>query len=487
MADERPIIIKKVKKGGGGHHGGAWKLAYADFVTAMMAFFLLMWLLGSTTDGDKKGIADYFSNPWKPSLSGGKGSGDATSVLNGGGEDLTRTVGQVKRTNKGTQEKVSVAAEETEGTQNSRKTGAAEKESTAEDAAGARSDAVGAGASSEAGESGDASDAGDAEQKNATDVINLKKTKEKLQDLISKSELLSQYSQQFHIDITTEGLRIQIVDEDKRPMFDLGSTRMEAYATEIMRQIAPVIDQLPNRISVTGHTDGRPYGGGGRYYSNWELSADRANAARRALVVGGIKENKFLRIVGLADSVPLDPSNALNPINRRISVIVMKRTAEQELMENSGPTIEVGKGAAPPPPGLPTILPPVLPAKPITPPVQPSVQSTLPTARSVAPSTSVLPPPVPITQPSVRSFQPPLPATRSAVPSTPVLPSPIPPISPITPPVRPSGQSTAPITQPTRPNQPPAQPSPRSTAPAATPAVSATPTTAATVGRNGIR
>ncbi|CAK0741945.1 chemotaxis protein MotB [Gammaproteobacteria bacterium] len=354
--DERPIIIKKVKKNAGGHHGGAWKLAYADFVTAMMAFFLLMWLLGSTTDGDKKGIADYFMNPWKPSLLGGRGSGDATSVIHGGGEDITRSYGQVKKTNTGTRDKQAFSAEEMDGAFVSNKKGIVTNELKN---------------NSEA----DTDNEIDAEQIQM-DVMNLQKTKEKLQDLINKSELLHQYSGQFGIDITTEGLRIQVVDEDKRPMFDIGSTRMESYATEIMKQIAPLIDQLPNRVSITGHTDARPYSGSGRGYSNWELSTERANAARRALVNGGIKENKFLRIVGLAESVPLDPKNPLNPINRRISIIVMNRTTEHQLIENSGPVVEAGKkgvtnlpGISPIPlPTLPIPVPPIIqPAQPPTP------------------------------------------------------------------------------------------------------------------------
>lgn len=325
MADERPIIIKRVKKIAAGSHGGAWKLAYADFVTAMMAFFLLMWLLGSVTAGDLKGIADYFQNPWKPSFIGGRGTGDTTKIISGGGEDLTRSVGQVKRTNAGKQNKTTVTAEEAEGSQN------------------------------------------------AQELINLQQAKQKLQDMINQNEMLHQYSQQFRIDITTEGLRIQIVDADKRPMFDLGSTQMQPYAVEIMRQISPVIDQLPNRISITGHTDSLPYSGFGRYYSNWELSTDRANAARRALVIGSVHENKFLRVVGLADSVPLNPSDPLDPTNRRISIIVMKRSAEQELIANSGPSVEVGRGATSPKQGDPLLFPgqPVQP-KPFPSPIQPA-------------------------------------------------------------------------------------------------------------------
>ena len=394
MADERPIVIKRVKKVAGGHHGGAWKLAYADFVTAMMAFFLLMWLLGSVTAGDLKGIAEYFQNPWKPSFSGGRGTGDTTKIISGGGEDLTRSVGQVKMTNEGRRDKTTVSAEAAEGVQNAPRAGGSEgKTSTSE-----------AGAATAASKLSDPSDT-EAEL-TAQELIVLQQAKQKLQDVINQSEMLHQYSQQFLIDITTEGLRIQIVDEAKRPMFALGSSQMEPYATEIMRQIAPIVDQLPNRISIAGHTDGRPYGGSGRYYSNWELSCDRANAARRALVLGGVHENKFMRVVGLADSVPLNPTDPLDPTNRRISIIVMKRSAEQELINNSGPpvpTVEVGKGAKPPPSGGPVLFPslPVQP-KPFLSPAAPS---------AVAPA----PPPAPVkTAPT-----PPDPATTDSTTDSP--------------------------------------------------------------------
>lgn len=154
-----------------------------------------------------------------------------------------------------------------------------------------------------------------------------------------------------------EGLRVQIIDAENRPMFNIGSTQLEPYAIEIMQKIAPIINQLPNHISIIGHTDARPYSGKNRGYSNWELSADRANTARRALVNSGIQENKFMRIVGLADSIPLDRENPLNSINRRISIIVMNHATEQKFREDSGPVVEIGSGARPPAPGLPNLQP----------------------------------------------------------------------------------------------------------------------------------
>ena len=279
MADnQQPIIIKKVKKGGHGHHGGAWKLAYADFVTAMMAFFLLMWLLGTTEPSYRQGIADYFKDPWKPSMQGGSSIGDATSVLKGGGEDLTQSEGQVKMTNKG---KEDIVAE-----------------------------------------------AGESEQEEQR----LEELKKKIEEMVETNPLLNPFQDQLKIDITQEGLRIQIIDEEGRPMFNSASAKMEDYATEILHEIAPVINELPNKISIAGHTDSKPFPGGGQGYTNWELSADRANSARKELIKGGLKEEKMMRVVGLASSAPLVKDKPLDATNRRISIIVMNKQTADEIV-----------------------------------------------------------------------------------------------------------------------------------------------------------
>ncbi|MFA5984289.1 MAG: flagellar motor protein MotB [Methylococcaceae bacterium] len=288
MAENQPIIIKKIKKGGHGHHGGAWKLAYADFVTAMMAFFLLMWLLGSTEPSVRQGIAEYFQDPWKPSLRGGANTGDATSLIQGGGEDVTQSEGQVKLTNQGKQEVVAEASDK----------------DTDEDA-------------------------------ERLDINHLKELKEKIDKLIETNPLLNQFKSQLKIDMTAEGLRIQIVDQDNRPMFRTASAKIESYASEILGQMAPIINELPNRISISGHTDSVPFPGNGQGYTNWELSADRANAARKELVRGGLKSEQFMRVVGLASSVPLDKDNAADPTNRRISIIVMNKRTENAILEGS--------------------------------------------------------------------------------------------------------------------------------------------------------
>jgi len=279
----QPIIIKKIKKGGHGHHGGAWKIAYADFVTAMMAFFLLMWLLGSTTKGDLRGIADYFNTPLQVAMAGGSGSGDSSSVLRGGGEDLTRTTGQVKR-----------------GSND-----AAKRTYTIK------------------GMAADMQKAADEEAK---------LTKKRIEQSLERNPRLRDVKNQVKMDVTSDGLRIQIVDDKNRPMFDSGSTVVKPYMRELLGEIAKVLNDVDSRVTLSGHTDSSPFSGGDRGYSNWELSTDRANASRRELVAGGIAENKILRVVGLAAMVPYDPTAPDAPVNRRISIVVMNQLAEMRLL-----------------------------------------------------------------------------------------------------------------------------------------------------------
>ena len=284
MSDDsqRPIIVRRIKKGGHGHHGGAWKIAYADFVTAMMAFFLLMWLLGSTAKGDLSGISDYFKTPLKVALAGGSGAGDASSLVTGGGKDLSRKAGQVEKTNTPAQKKtINLEA--------------------------AKAEAI------------------------RKDKAKLEELKGKLNDKIGSHGALKQFKNQIKIDITAEGLRIQIADEKNRPMFNSGSAVLQPYAKEILAEISNVLNDVPNAISLSGHTDAAPYSGGDRGYSNWELSADRANACRRELVAGGIDDGKILRVVGLGSAVPFDKEDPLKPINRRISIIVMNKLTEESV------------------------------------------------------------------------------------------------------------------------------------------------------------
>ncbi len=302
----QPIIIKRVKKGGHAAHGGAWKIAYADFVTAMMAFFLLMWLLGSTTEGDKKGIADYFGSPLKLSMGGGSGSGDSSSVVKGGGTDLTRTSGQVK-------------AGDVEAQRRSLQLKALK-----------------------------------ADQRRA-EASRLEALKQKVEQALAANPKLESLKSQIRLEMTRDGLRIQIVDEQNRPMFDSGSAVVKPYMRELLREIGSVLAEVPNRLTLEGHTDAQAFGAGERGYSNWELSSDRANASRRELGAGGLPEDRVLLVQGLASSVPFDAGDPSSPANRRISVIVMNRDAEDRLLrirpddppDEPGP--EPGAALLPPP------------------------------------------------------------------------------------------------------------------------------------------
>jgi len=289
MAEElvRPIIVKKIKKSAGGHHGGAWKIAYADFVTAMMAFFLLMWLLGSTSKSQLEGISEYFKTPLKVAMQGGTTIGASDSVIKGGGgKDLTKKQGQVKPVDgpKGKQKAV------------------------------------------------DINDAKAAVEK--AEAIRLEELKQKIEKAIEESPTLSKFKQQLLLDITTEGLRIQIVDEQNRPMFASSKAELQPYAKQILQEIGQMLNGVPNKISLSGHTDAVPYPNGVKSYSNWELSSDRANASRRELTAGGMNEEKLMRVVGLASASLFNKDDPLDPVNRRISIIIMNKKAEEDALKD---------------------------------------------------------------------------------------------------------------------------------------------------------
>lgn len=278
--DNVRVIIRRKKGHGGGHHGGAWKIAYADFVTAMMAFFLVMWLLGTMSPSQLAGISDYFKTPLKVAMAGGTAVGQSDSILDGGGNDLTRKDGQVN--------KADLATPVVDLKQ---------AEALVEDA----------------------------------ERQKLEEVKKQIEAAIDANPQLDQFRKQILLDMTQEGLRIQIMDENQRPMFKVGSAKLEPYTGEILHEIGRVLDAVPNRLSISGHTDATPYSGGETGYSNWELSADRGNAARRELLAGGMADDRILRVVGLADAVPFDPANDLNPVNRRISIIVLNKRTEEAI------------------------------------------------------------------------------------------------------------------------------------------------------------
>jgi chemotaxis protein MotB len=289
--EKRPIVIKRVKKVVGGHHGGAWKIAYADFVTAMMAFFLLMWLLGSTSKGDLNGISEYFKTPLYVALMGGTGSGDSSSIIKGGGQDLTRSEGQVK-------------------------SGELPPEKKVINLKAAREEFL--------------------RLERIKELEKLKELKFNIEQVIDNDPKLKKFKNQILLDLTSEGLRVQIVDEKNRPMFQSGSADLEPYTRDILREIGKMLNEMPNKVSLSGHTDAQPYVTSDRKYSNWELSADRANASRRELIKGGLMEDKIVRVVGLSSAVLFDKEQPLNPINRRISIIVMNKRAQEAAQKDGG-------------------------------------------------------------------------------------------------------------------------------------------------------
>jgi chemotaxis protein MotB len=269
------IVIRRKRKGDhGAAHGGAWKIAYADFVTAMMAFFLLMWLLSSTNQGDLQGIADYFNRPLKALLTSGPGTTATT-------------------------------APQTEQ----------EKE--------------------------------DARKRDEDESLQALKTK--LTTLIQQSPKLQAFKNQIKIDITSEGLRIQVIDDQNRPMFDKGDAVLKDYTKDILDQIGPTLNEVPNHISIAGHTDSLAYHGDQDGYSNWELSSERANAARRELLIGGMNDNKILQIRGLADALPFYKNDTTNPANRRISIVVLNKAAEDDFLRDGQQTASQLPEAAPSP------------------------------------------------------------------------------------------------------------------------------------------
>ncbi|WP_291588232.1 flagellar motor protein MotB [Comamonas sp. UBA7528] len=287
MATEKklqPIIIKRVKKAAHGAHGGAWKIAYADFMTAMMAFFLLMWLLGSTAKGDLQGIAAYFNSPLKVSMAGGDGSGNSSSIIPGGGNDLAKVHGQIRRS-------------DADENNDRRKMDSTSRQIRAQQ-----------------------------------DAQRIKSLRAKIDAMISSNATLNEYKSQIRIDVTPDGLQIQIVDEQNRPMFDIGSAILKPYMRDILREVGTAMGGVENRISLAGHTDSAPYGNGQRGYSNWELSSDRANASRRELVSSGMPDDKLARVVGLAASDLLYPDQPRAPQNRRITITVLTHEAEERLL-----------------------------------------------------------------------------------------------------------------------------------------------------------
>ena len=323
-----PIIIKKVKgHGGHGHHGGAWKVAYADFVTAMMAFFLLLWLLNVTTDIQKRGIADYF----EPTISSKSQSG-AGGVM--GGQTIGQPGAQAIPTSIPSLALNRPALRQPNEGDDGDEGGTAGDKDTAQNG-GEKTDAQAENKTGEKSEPGTPQDqpkvklsaeeierrmAELEEQRFAAAEFTLRQAVEQLPELKGLAENLI-------IDRTPEGLRIQLVDQDKSALFPLGSAELADSAKKLIAVVTQVVQRLPNKITITGHTDAVPYPGG-RRYTNWELSSDRANSSRREFITDGFPEQRVGRVAGVADRDPLVPDDPTSPRNRRISVVLLREAKE---------------------------------------------------------------------------------------------------------------------------------------------------------------
>ena len=300
------VIVKKIKKAAHGHHGGSWKVAYADFVTAMMAFFMVMWLVTSTPQEKLGGIADYFKNP--SAVNGSTSTAVPGRMGPGGaGDSPIKMFTQVRNPPGAGEAKVPGIGSGKDGQH--------------------RSDA----------------------EKEKQDRAKLDELRKLLNEAVGKSQAMAPFKDQLLIDITPEGLRIQIIDAHNRPMFDLGSPELKPYTRELLVELAKYLNEVPNRVAITGHTDTTPYRAKDGY-TNWELSAERASAARRALVQGGLSEEKLARVVGLSSSVPFNKQDPADPKNRRISLVVLSQEAERAAARVDAPrTPGDGRAADPAP------------------------------------------------------------------------------------------------------------------------------------------
>tara|TARA_R110002072_G_scaffold269868_2_gene429454 strand:- start:193618 stop:194565 length:948 start_codon:yes stop_codon:yes gene_type:complete len=294
---EQTIVIRRIKKSGGGHHGGAWKIAFADFALALMAFFLVLWLIESTTDLEKMVIAGYFSDPRSLANSG---DGGTPYVLDLGGRPLSVA-------NQG----LNLALVQEDQDQN-------------------------------------VESAEDLENPEAIELARLRQiemldsVRGQIEELVAGNQEFEWFNDAASIELTADGLSIQITDRENRPVFNLGSSDMMPYARQVLWSMAQILDGVPNKVSIYGHTDSVPFGSNGGEYTNWELSSDRANAARRALVEGGLPYEKFAQIIGMGSSIPLLEDSPEDQANRRIVIMVLNDLAERRLSENTRESEETG-------------------------------------------------------------------------------------------------------------------------------------------------
>lgn len=279
--ENQPIIIKRKKVVAAGHHGGSWKVAFADFATAMMAFFLVLWLTATASPEQKRAVEGYFKDPVGFTEGGSRTPvdlGGSASVVNESSDDMSDSNIQIE----------DQVVEEMAQTLEQQK---------------------------------------------------MERLFQDLKDRIADNETLQNFKDQLLIDITSEGLRIQIVDRSQRPMFDSGRAELKYYSQDILFELAKTLSSVNNKLSITGHTDSTPFSGRPGY-TNWELSADRANTARRALVAGGVAGGQIGRVVGLSDSILFNKDDSRAPVNRRISIIVMNKKAADDIQSSAGQSDE---------------------------------------------------------------------------------------------------------------------------------------------------
>jgi chemotaxis protein MotB len=304
VADERPVIIKRIKKVAGGHHGGAWKVAYADFVTAMMAFFLLLWLLNAVTEEQKQGIAQYF----RPTIAF-QNTSATFAVLDGNAQPMeSMTGGASAQSDLEDPEQTDPTDPEPADGQGAKPVDLQEAEATV----------------------------AQAEEKQ------LQQIKDEVKKVIESDPDLVGMEQNLKIDKTEEGIRIQLLDQEKVSMFPSGSSAMNPKSQELLQKVAAIVKDLPNKIEISGHTDATPYSGGNNY-TNWELSTDRANASRRVLVESGVQGSRLKTVEGRADTDPLIKDNPNDPQNRRISIVLLRepKPAPAVPAERTGPVPEL--------------------------------------------------------------------------------------------------------------------------------------------------
>lgn len=298
---EQPIVIKKIKKGGhGGHHGGSWKVAYADFVTAMMAFFIVMWILASSPQAALEKMAEYFNNPEEFSVFDGKPKGE-----------VLVDIGLKKRPGQGTEKYKQIREEEfanilfDKQQKDSVYVSQEKREECIEDSL-----------------------------KAARRVLEMgNEIKGDLNKLVIRKPELQELLESIEIQVTKEGLRIELIEKSDALFFEVGSAKLSKDAIDIISQLGREIGKLPNEVEIEGHTDSRSYGEGASY-SNWELSADRANTARRVLERNGVPPGQIVKVTGFADQKLRNPANPFDLSNRRVSILIKQITSE-DFLQNS--------------------------------------------------------------------------------------------------------------------------------------------------------